>query len=458
MDVHDDTIERRSAGRTEPLAPAAAIGRVLDGTPYRALALLGHGGMGEIVVAEHRTLGKQVVVKLLHARFAEDAHLADRLRVEAQALARLSHENLVAVHDLGQTPAGRPYYVMDRLHGQTLRDELAQRGALPVVEAVSIARQALAGLAVAHAAGLVHRDVKLDNLFLCELREGRRILKVLDFGVAKVLDVGAPSSAAPAPTQLPTQQGFIFGTPQFFSPEQALGAPVDARSDVYAMGLVLYALVAGRGPFDHLQDAPSLVRAHAFEPSEPPSRHAPQPVPAAVERAIEKAMAKNPEERFQSAESFAEALCAIERDLPGALAAGAGAGGDLATQPLCAAAESPPTWMITAPVPPSTPARPPLPWSVPAPMPGTVRTIPLLDAGTSPQGEPRGETARLVAPAPAAWPPSGGRLPPGERHGTAAMRSAASGGREAVRAWLFVGLTVASMAMAAAALMRWWMG
>ena len=171
------------------LAAELDLDRLLEGTPYRALDVLGQGGMGLVVGAEHRALGKHVVVKLLRRESAHDEHLADRLRVEAQALARLRHENLVEVHDLGRTPAGRPYYVMERLHGRTLSEEIAARGALPPLEAVDIARQALSGLMAAHHAGLVHRDIKPANIFLCEPSRpgGRRAVKVLDFGVAKVL-------------------------------------------------------------------------------------------------------------------------------------------------------------------------------------------------------------------------------------------------------------------------------
>ncbi|KYF57577.1 hypothetical protein BE08_44750 [Sorangium cellulosum] len=160
--------------------------------------------MGEVVEAEHRALRKRVVVKLVRRAFARDPRFADRLRVEAQALAAVSSPHVVEVLDLGRTPAGRPYFVMERLEGTTLAEELARRGALPVAEAIDVVRQVLAGLSAAHRVGLVHRDVKLDNVFLCapgSAPGGGRVAKLLDFGVTKVLDggvaAGAPGASAP---------------------------------------------------------------------------------------------------------------------------------------------------------------------------------------------------------------------------------------------------------------------
>jgi serine/threonine protein kinase len=190
---------------------------------------------------------------------------------------------------------------MERLHGRTLRDELEGRGALPVPEAVDILRQLLAGLDAVHAAGIVHRDVKPENIFLC----ASRTLKLLDFGLAKVIEAGRPG---PAPLAFPTDLDLMLGTPRFFSPEQALGRPVDARSDLYSAGVVLYAMLAGRAPFDHYSALYELARAHAAEPPEPPSRYAGQPIPEALERVLRKALEKQPDDRFQTALAFSAAL------------------------------------------------------------------------------------------------------------------------------------------------------
>ncbi|WP_437279639.1 serine/threonine-protein kinase [Sorangium sp. So ce375] len=297
---------------------------MLEGTPYRAVRVLGRGGMGEVVEAEHRALRKRVVVKLVRRALAHDPRFADRLQVEARALAAVSSPHVVSVLDLGQTSSGRPYFVMERLEGRTLGEELQRRGPLPVAEAIDLVRQVLAGLAAAHRVGLVHRDVKLDNVFLCApgaaAPGGARVAKVLDFGVAKVLD-GALAGAAPgAPSAVdgpayPTDAGLLVGTPRTASPEQARCQPVDARADVYAVGLLMYTLVVGHGPFAHVEDALGVLRAHVLEAPAPPSRVAGQRIPPALDRAVLKALAKRPEERFQSAEAFGEELGRIAAEL-----------------------------------------------------------------------------------------------------------------------------------------------
>jgi serine/threonine-protein kinase len=264
--------------------------------------------MGEVIEAEHRQLGKRVVVKLLHRHYRDRRDIEDRLRLEAQTLSRLAHPNLVAVHDMGRTPAGRSYLVMERLQGCTLGAELRRRGALPWVEAVDITCQLLAGLEAAHAAGVVHRDVKLENAFVCQALEApgmRRLVKLLDFGIAKVL---SPGAAGLEPVAFATDDDVAVGTPRFFSPEQALGNRVDARTDVYATAVLLYSLLAARGPFDHLRDVAALVRAHATETPAPPSRWAPASLPPELDRVVLRALAKQPAHRPPSAASFARDL------------------------------------------------------------------------------------------------------------------------------------------------------
>lgn len=287
-----------------------AAGSLLEGTKYKSLGVLGRGGMGEVHLAEHLTLGKIVVVKLLHRELTARPELVDRMRLEGQALARLSHPALVAVLDHGETARGQPYLVMERLLGRTLKEELAARGFLPVAEALAIARQMLDGLAAVHAIGLVHRDIKSDNVFLCDNPGGSPIVKLIDFGIAKVLPE-APAGRAPAPLVFATEEGTSIGTPRFFSPEQARGKSVDARADLYSVGVVLYSLVAGRGPFDHCQNMVDLVTAHAKITPEPPSAYARQPIPAELDRAILRALAKEPSDRFGSARELADALAAI---------------------------------------------------------------------------------------------------------------------------------------------------
>ena len=285
---------------------------VLDGTNYRAVAWLGSGSMGEVLEAEHVTLKRRVVVKLLLPAFAADVGMVDRLRLEAQAAAALGgHPNIVEVLDFGKTPAGRPYLVMERLVGRTLRQELRARGPLPVAEAVGLARQLLHGLGAAHRAGLIHRDVKPDNLFLCERGqsvngEGERRLKILDFGIVKV-----SAGRGPAPLALPTSEGMAVGTPRFFAPEQAQGRPIDARADLYAVGCVLFWMLTGRDPFQHRLGLFPLLHAHVNELPSPPSALARQTISAALDRVVLCALAKKPADRFSSAEAMTAALDAL---------------------------------------------------------------------------------------------------------------------------------------------------
>ncbi len=296
-------------GGRPPKPPGPAGDDPLAGTPYRTLSPLGSGGMGEVVVAEHTALGRPVVVKLLHRHLGGRRDLADRMRLEGQALGRVSHPNVVAALDLGVTRQGRPYLVMERLRGRTLRAELLERGPLPAAEAVELLAQALDGLAAVHAAGLCHRDLKPENIFVCDALPGKdRIVKLLDLGVAKVLD----AAWGPAPPMVRTAEDVSMGTPRFFSPEQATGKPVDARSDVYAMGVVLYTLVTGGGPFDHLHEVDDILTAHAEMPPERPSHAAPAPITPALEAAILRAMAKRPRDRFPTAAAFAAALRALD--------------------------------------------------------------------------------------------------------------------------------------------------
>ena len=283
--------------------PAAAAppalrhpGERLAGTPYVIVGLLGQGGMGEVYEVEHAQLGRRAALKVLHRNHLDRPDLAARLCEEARLLARLRHQNLVEVFDLGVTADGRPYFAMPLLCGRDLREELTRRRALPAEAAIALAAQALDGLAVAHAAGLVHRDVKLENLFL----EEDGTLRVLDFGVAKVLngvDLGRTGPGAPP------------GTPRSMAPEQCAGEPVDARTDLYAVGLVLYELCTGSGPFDDLRGNDHALRfAHCDRWPAPPSQRSPHPIGPAVDAVILRALAKAPEDRFQTAAEMAAAL------------------------------------------------------------------------------------------------------------------------------------------------------
>lgn len=284
----------------------------LKGNPkYRTVKELGRGGMGAVYLAEHRMLGTKVVVKLLHAKLSERDDLVDRLRLEAQTLARLEHPNLVRVTDFGETEQGQPFFVMEYLPGRSLREAVVARGGwLPVVEAIDLVQQTLKGLSYAHQAGLVHRDLKLDNLFLCDASEQapHGQIRILDFGVAKVLD---DASDAPQPLAVPTKTGMVVGTPRFFAPEQARGHKLDARADIYSLGMVIYSMLAGRGPFDDAKTITEMAKAHVLRQPQPPSTLASQAIPPALDAVILRCIEKLPEHRYQSADELSTALATV---------------------------------------------------------------------------------------------------------------------------------------------------
>lgn len=285
----------------------------LIGGRYRAIRKIAAGQMGEVIEAEDVVLRKRVAVKIIRREHADAPDFADRLRLEAQAVAAVKSPHVVSALDLGRAPDGRAYVVFERLDGRTLRDELRERKHVPPAEAIALMLELLDGLAAAHEAGIIHRDIKHENVFLCAPARpgGERILKILDFGLAKVID---PSAAgAPSPLALPTAKGMILGTPRFLAPEQILGQAVDHRADLYSAGIVLYMLLAGRDPFHRIREVYGVLAAQVKTAPEPPSTQAEQPVPEALDRIVLRALAKAPEDRFPDAKAFAAALAEVAR-------------------------------------------------------------------------------------------------------------------------------------------------
>ncbi|MFO0587777.1 MAG: serine/threonine-protein kinase [Polyangiaceae bacterium] len=288
---------------TEPLAPIhSPHPDALAGTPYTAVRLVGRGGMGEVLEAEHLALGKRVVVKLLRPELCAEPSLVERLRIEAQAMARLQNPHVASVHDLGTTPAGRPYFVLEYLEGHNLAEEMRSRGPLDVAEAIRVALDVLDGLSAAHQAGLVHRDVKASNIFLCAPdRHGRRCVKLLDFGVAKVTRTREPRF-------YPTEEGHFIGSPAVAAPEQARGEAVDGRADLYAVGLLLYTMIAGRSPIGGAGVPHAMLAAQVLTVPPPLSSAAAQPVPFTLDAVVAKALAKAPADRYATSAQMAAAL------------------------------------------------------------------------------------------------------------------------------------------------------
>jgi serine/threonine-protein kinase len=268
----------------------------LQGTGFSAIRRIGAGGMAEVFEAERG--GRSFVVKVMHPELAGDPAMVDRMRIEGELLAKLRHPNLVEVYAFGCTAEARPFVAMERLQGRTVHEELDARGTLPPGEAIALALQLLAGLQALHRAGVVHRDLKPDNLFLCRGRDGSTCLKLLDLGVAKVLD-GA-QQAGLAPPEYRTREGAYVGTPSYAAPEQILGGAIDERTDVYGAALVLYELVAGHRP----------LGSAAADPHEAGADSA---VPPALDAVLGRALSPRPGDRYGSVQQFAEALAALPR-------------------------------------------------------------------------------------------------------------------------------------------------
>ncbi|MBK6530909.1 MAG: protein kinase [Deltaproteobacteria bacterium] len=266
----------RQQVNTEPLAPRDP--RVLPGTPYRLGAQIGAGGMGEVYAAEHMDLGRPVALKVLSPALSSDPSLVQRFRLEARAIAALSHPNLVHVYDLGTTDDGRLFFAMERLRGESLRARLeraktSEQGRLPSAECVRIGTAVARALAAAHAVGVVHRDIKPENIFLTE--DGA--VKVLDFGVAKTSNaaiLGGTDANV-------TRAGELFGSPAYMAPEQARGREVDARTDLYSLGAVLFECATGSQLFQDASMVELLARHMAQEPDSPAAALPPRTSPRA---------------------------------------------------------------------------------------------------------------------------------------------------------------------------------
>jgi len=281
------------------LPPSIREGAVLGGK-YRLEQEIGRGAMGTVWSAVHLTLGQRVAIKLIAAEYAQAPEARQRFSVEAKAAARLRSRHVVQIYDDGETPAGTPYIVLEYLEGETLEQRLEREGDVPLNDAVRITRQVARALSRAHAQGIVHRDLKPGNVFLARSEDDEFgwIAKVLDFGIAKVVGQGVAST---------TKTGTLLGTPLFMSPEQARGASsVDARSDLYSLGMLFYNMLTGSLAFNGASFADVLI---AICTSPLPDLRASAPwVPQSVADWFQRACAREPEDRFQSADEMIEGL------------------------------------------------------------------------------------------------------------------------------------------------------
>jgi tRNA A-37 threonylcarbamoyl transferase component Bud32 len=281
-------------------------GLVLRGK-YEILEKIGAGGMGAVYKARHLAFGELRAIKFVNTQLIADQEYLARFRSEAVLARRLQHPNAVRVEDLDATEDGRPFIVMEYVEGRSLRKVLRDEGAMPVERAVEIARQTCAALDAAHAIGIVHRDIKPDNIVLVQ-KDGKDVAKVLDFGLAKILE-GFEGQAG----QVSTLTGMVVGTPQYMSPEQGMAsksAPPDGRADLYALGVVLYEMLTGRLPF--YSDSPvGLILKHVQVQPIPPHELAPdRGIPEDLSAILMKTLAKDREDRYSTAGHMAAALSA----------------------------------------------------------------------------------------------------------------------------------------------------
>ncbi|HLL77374.1 MAG TPA: protein kinase [Pyrinomonadaceae bacterium] len=306
------------------------IGQVLDGK-YRLDAVLGEGGMGTVYRATHLLIDRPVAVKVLRPHFVEDAAAQQRFRREARAAGRLRHPNAVAVTDFGDTPEGYVYIVMELLEGRTLREMIAAEGPLPAARGVSLMEQAAAAVAAAHEAGVIHRDLKPGNIFVVQGEGARPVVKVLDFGIAKL----AADSSEDSGAKNLTQTGVMIGTPRYMSPEQCDGEKLTPASDVYSLGVILYEMLTGAPPFNGPTPL-AVALQHSSKPPRPPRELVPA-IPEELERVVLRALAKSPAGRPANAGEFRRELLETQhsldtsvvgdaRDTPALVVAGAALG------------------------------------------------------------------------------------------------------------------------------------
>ncbi|MGW5065350.1 protein kinase domain-containing protein [Streptomyces cyaneofuscatus] len=278
-------------------------GGAVAGGRYQLRDLLGEGGMASVYLAYDSALDRQVAIKTLHTELGREQSFRERFRREAQAVAKLQHTNIVSVFDTGEDELGgalMPYIVMEYVEGQplgsVLADDIRQYGAMPADKALKVTADVLAALETSHEMGLVHRDIKPGNVMMTK----RGVVKVMDFGIARAMQSGVTSM---------TQTGMVVGTPQYLSPEQALGRGVDARSDLYSVGIMLFQLLTGRIPFD--ADSPlAIAYAHVQEEPVAPSAINRSVTPA-MDALVARALKKNPNERFPSAAAMRDEIARV---------------------------------------------------------------------------------------------------------------------------------------------------
>ncbi|CAL9303476.1 protein kinase domain-containing protein [Streptomyces sp. SudanB182_2057] len=379
-------------------APGRYAGQALAQGRYQLRDLLGEGGMASVHLAHDTVLDRPVAIKTLHTELGREQAFRERFRREAQAVAKLTHTNIVSVFDTGEDELNgmaTPYIVMEYVEGRplgsVLEEDIRQYGAMPADKALKVTADVLAALEISHEMGLVHRDIKPGNVMTTK----RGVVKVMDFGIARAMQSGVTSM---------TQTGMVVGTPQYLSPEQALGRGVDARSDLYSVGIMLFQLVTGRLPFD--ADSPlAIAYAHVQEEPVAPSS-VNRALPPAVDALVARALKKNPNERFPTAEAMRAECLRVAASLQAATPSIVPDAGPRQSGSGVGAAVFPPVDRAAS-APQAQPLTPYQPAPAPAPHPYGAPTPPAPAYGYPPQAGypaphaaygPQGSAARTPPP------------------------------------------------------------
>ncbi len=283
--------------------PDPYVGRsVLDGK-FRIIQRIGAGGMGSVYRAEEPAMGREVAIKILHPKLKGRSDLVSRFRREARAMSQLKHPHTVRVFMYGELEDGSLYIVMEMLEGKNLNQTVRKEGPMEPSRAIPIVCDACHALHEAHEIGIVHRDLKPENIFVCQQAGMKDYAKLLDFGLAKVTEAQMRPGS-----MILTQEGMVFGTPEFMSPEQARGQTLDARSDIYSLACILYEALTGKLPFVAKTPMEYVGKHVTAAPIPLNERVAGRLFPSGLGEVLNKALRKNPDERFQSAVELADAL------------------------------------------------------------------------------------------------------------------------------------------------------
>ena len=278
------------------------VGQVLADR-YHVMKKLGEGGMGQVYLAEHVKMGRKSAIKVLNPSMVYDPDAVARFNREAANASRISHPSVCAIYDFGETAEGLIYLAMEFVEGQPLKHVLEREGALPVARAVTIFAQVADALQAAHDLGIVHRDLKPDNVMLARARDGADVVKVVDFGIAKLVGSDARQEV--------TKTGLVIGTPEFMSPEQLSGDKVDGRSDIYSLGLVFFKMLTGRLPFEAGTVQETLIQRLTEEPAKLAAVRPDLRFPPGLQETLDSALARTPVARYQSAGKFAHEVASV---------------------------------------------------------------------------------------------------------------------------------------------------